>query len=127
MNSCKSQSGQTLIVLLVFMIIAITVTTATIALTVNNSKATSKEEASMTALSVAEGGAENAVLRLLRDPDYSGETLTIGDGTAKISILNGDPIVATVEGQYNDYIRKVQLTASYTNGFFRILSWKEIF
>jgi len=56
--------GQTLVLLLVFMAMAITITTAAVMVTVVNSQMGSKWEQGEAALAVAESGAENALIRL---------------------------------------------------------------
>lgn len=123
----KANSGQTLITLLIFMIIAITITTAAIAMSIVNAKTANALQDSSSAFHVAEGGAENAVLRLLRDPNYNGETLDIGEGTASVTVTRGETLTVTSEGKMNDFVRKVQISTSLSNGLLTILSWKEIF
>ena len=80
------KSGQTLVLLLVFVAITITITSAAVAMMIINSQSGSRFELREITYTVAESGAENALLRLLRDPDYTGETLTIEDGTATITV-----------------------------------------
>jgi hypothetical protein len=43
----------------------------------------------------AKAGYENALLRLLRDPDYTGETLTINGGSVTITVSGTDPKTIT--------------------------------
>jgi len=119
--------GQTLVFLLVFMTMAITVTTAAALVIISNSQAASKLEQSLTAYGAAEAGAENALLRLLRDPAYPGETLTVGEGIATISAAGSNPKVILSRGKYNNFLRQVQVTASYVNGILTVTSWQEVF
>lgn len=119
--------GQTLVFLLVFMTMAITVTTAAVMVIISNSQAASKLEQSLMAYSAAEAGAENALLRVLRDPDYAGETLTIGEGIATISATGANPKVILSRGSYNNFLRQVQVSASYVNGILTVTSWLEVF
>ncbi|TSC88141.1 MAG: Uncharacterized protein G01um101416_164 [Microgenomates group bacterium Gr01-1014_16] len=119
--------GQTLIFLLVFITMAITVTTAATLIIISNSQAASKLEQSLTAYAVAESGAENALLRLLRDPAYAGETLTIGGGIATISATGSNPKVILSKGAYRNFLRQVQVTANYVSGILTVTSWQEVF
>lgn len=106
---------------------AIIVTTAAVMVVISNSQASSKLEQSLMAYATAEAGAENALLRLLRDPAYAGETLTIGAGTATISATGSNPKVILSQGSYNNFLRQVQVTASYLNGILTVTSWQEVF
>lgn len=120
----KLRGGQTLVFLLVFMAIAIVITSAAVIVTTVNSTATGQLDIGNTALDVATSGAENGLMRLLRDPSYPGETLTVGSGSATISVAGG---VITSVGKVASFSRTVQVSTSYTNNVLAILSWKEKF
>ena len=82
------KSGQALVTLLVFMIIAVTITSSAVMIIILNSKGSYRFQDGLVAYQIAESGAENAILRLLRNPDYTGETdLAVGEGTASIPVL----------------------------------------
>src|SRR5436190_1663094 len=76
----KSQSGQTLVILILFVIIAILITTASTFTLIVNIRGADKVLQSDVTYDIAESGVENAILKLLRDPSYSGETITVGSG-----------------------------------------------
>ncbi|OGK16093.1 hypothetical protein A2774_01840 [Candidatus Roizmanbacteria bacterium RIFCSPHIGHO2_01_FULL_39_12c] len=116
--------GQTLIMLLVFMIIAITVTTAATALILVNSASAQKMEGGIIAYSVAESGIENGLLRLLRNPFYTGETLNLDEGTATITVTGSNPYTITSTGQSGSFTRVLQVVVNY-NGNMTIASWNE--
>jgi len=113
-----------LVFLLVFMAIAIVITSAAVIVTVVNSTATGQFSFGETALNIATSGAENGLLRLLRDPQYGGEALTVGSGSAVITVASG---VITSVGKVGIFSRTVQITTSYNNNVLSILSWKEKF
>lgn len=119
--------GQTIVFLLVFMTMAITVTTAAVIVIISNSQAASKFEQSLTAYSVAEAGAEEALLRILRDPGFTSASLTIGEGIATISASGTTTKTISSIGTYNDFLRRVQVTANYVNGILTVTSWREIY
>lgn len=121
------RNGQALVMLLIFITMAITVTTAGVILTINNSQASSGFEQSAIARDIAESGAENALIRMLRDPSYAGETLTMGTGTATITVTGSDPKTVNSVGRLGNFMRTIQVTAQYLNGVLTVTAWREIF
>jgi len=121
-----SQKGQTLVMLLIFMIIAITITSAATVVVLLNSSSTSKFEQATITYSIAESGAENAIIRLLRNPNYTGESLTVGDGTAAVTVVGTNPKIITSIATLRNFQRTIQVTASYSNNILSVTSWKEI-
>ena len=118
--------GQTLAILLVFMAVAITVATTAAMILMGAQKSTSSLEVSSDAYLVAEGGMEDALMRLLRDPNFAGETLTVGDGIATISATGqGATLIST--GQVGNYRRTIQVTTSFAGNVLSVTSWQEIY
>lgn len=121
------ESGQMLVALLAFMAMSITITSAATAITLVNTQTTSKFSQGQEALSLAETGAENALMRLLRDPTYTGpETLTLLNGTATISVSGSSPKTITSEGKSGEFRRRVQVTATQVNNVLTVNSWSEV-
>lgn len=122
----RHQTGQALIVLLFYMVIAVTLVTTAVALTVSSSFNTMQEEEGNHALELAENGVENALLRLLRDTTYSGETVSIGGDsvTSTVSGQSTKTIVST--GTRGTYQKTLRVTATFTNGVLNVISWQEI-
>lgn len=120
------EKGQALITLLFFVLISLTITTGAIIIIIANSISVSKSQEGTLAYYVAESGVENALLRLLRDPNYTGETLTIGTGTAVITVTGANPKTVVVVGQNGNFKRTVQAQMTYSNGYYTFSSWKEI-
>ena len=121
------QKGQALVTLLFFVIIGITVITAAVSIVLTNSIAGSNLEQGIGALNVAESGVENALLRLDRDPTYTGETLSVGTGTATITVSGAGPVTILSVGKYYNSIRKIQAVATKSNYAFTVTSWKEVY
>ena len=121
-----NQKGQTLIMLLVFMVIAVIVTSAATIVILSNTNATSKFEQGLMAYKIAESGAENAVLKILRDPNYTGETMTVDGGTATATVSGSTTKTITSVGTLDLFQRTIQVTASYVSNKLTITSWKEI-
>lgn len=122
----RNNQGQTLVTLLVFMMIALMVISAAVVILIINATTTTKFQESLRALLVAESGAENAILRLLRNPSYAGETLSVDDGTATVAVVGASPIIVTSEGRVGNFLRKVQITANYSGNILSIVSWREV-
>ena len=122
------QKGQALVTLLVFTIVAITITSAAVVIILTNSIGTSKLEQGTNAYYSAESGAENALLRLLRDPNYTGETLPVDDATVLISVSNvGSTYTVTSDATLGNFLRSIEVTATVVNNILTVDSWKEVF
>lgn len=118
-----NQKGHALITLLFFMVISLTIVTGVAIVVLNNASSTSSSEQGTIAYYAAETGAENALLRLVRDPSYTGETLDVDGGSVVITVNNGTIIsTATVARS----VRKIQVVTSTANNQVSVTSWKEI-
>lgn len=126
MKKITKESGQTLVSLMIFMVTAIIIITAAVAVIISNAKSTSKFYQGIVSYDLAESGIENAIIRLLRDPSYSGETLALGEDTVQIQVLGGgaSPYTITSTSTNGNFKRTIQATASYNN-ILTISSWEE--
>lgn len=120
------QKGQALITLLFFIIIGVTITTAAAVVLLGNNSTTSTVEQGTTAYYAAESGIESALVTLLRNPAYTGETMSVGNATVIIQVTQGNPIVITATGTYANTLRKIQAKVVYNNNTLSVMSWKEI-
>jgi hypothetical protein len=120
------QKGQALVTLLFFVIISLTITSAAIIIIIVNSISASKLEEGTVAYYTAESGIENALIRLLRDTDYAGETLTVGTGTAVVTVTGSDTKTVVSVGQNGKFKRTVQAQMTYDNGYYSFSNWKEL-
>lgn len=123
--------GQALITLLFFTVIGVTVTSATIVMLLVNSISGSKQQQGEIAYEIAQSGADNGLIRLLRNPSYAGETLSISNGSATIAVTgtgtSNNPFILTSTGTNGIFVRKVQATATYINNLLIVTSRKEIY
>ena len=126
-NPTIINSGQTLITLIIFMGMSVTIVSAAVAVLFINTSATSTIGSGIEAYYIAEGGAENAILRLLRNPNYLGETLQVGQGTATITVTGADPKTIVSLGKIGNFSRQIQVVAGYTDNILTVSSWKEIY
>lgn len=123
-----SNGGQALITLLFFTVIAINVTAAAVVIIMLNSLSGAKLQQGVVAYEIAQTGIENAKLRLLRDPEYTGESLQVGDGTAAISVSKNDTQYTIISrGTIGNSMRQIQLAASYSANLLVVSSQEEIF
>lgn len=123
----KNNNGQALVVLLVFMVVAIVMTTMAVALVIINATAASQVEQGDMAWKLAESGAENALLRLVRDPAYTGtESLTIGDGTVTATVSGTNPIIITSSGVQGQFVRVASVSADFVDTVLTIQRWREV-
>ena len=120
------QKGQALITLLFFVLISLTITSAAIIIIIINSISVSSFQEGTLAYYTAESGVENALLRLLRDPNYTGETLAIGGGTAVITVVGSNPKTVVSVGQNGNFKRTIQAQMDYNSGYYTFSNWKEI-
>jgi len=124
------ERGQALITLLFFVLISLTITSGAIIIIIANSISVSKLQEGALAYYAAESGVENALLRLLRDPNYGqpgGETLTIDTSTAVITVTkSGNTATVVTVGQNGNFKRTVQAQMTYNNGYYTFSNWKEL-
>ncbi len=88
----NTQSGQTLILLLFFVMVGIMITSTFVSIISNNSSAASDLQQGEIARQMAEGGAENALLQILKNNYTPGgvttENITFTDGTVSVTITS---------------------------------------
>lgn len=123
-----SQQGQALVVLLVFMMISIVITSMAVSLVIINSTAASETEQGEMAVKIAESGIENALIRLIRNPSYTvTETLTLDDGTVTATISGSNPIIIVSRGTVGNFVRSASVSAQFIDTVLTIHSWQEVY
>lgn len=120
--------GQTLVILLIFILVAITIATTSVAIIITNAQTTSAAAQSMEAYYAAEAGVENAAIQLLRNPDYTGETIQISpSSTATVTVASGSSYMVTSTGNSGAFTRVLQANLDYTDNVLSVISWQELF
>lgn len=125
MKRC-TQTGSVLITLMIFVVVSLIIVSAAVLLVVDNTVISSNQQIGTIAVSIAESGAENAILRLLRNPSYTGESLPIGDGTATVTVTGSGTQTITSIGRIGNFERTVQVVVVRNNGVLTVSSWKEM-
>lgn len=122
-----NSQGMALVTVIIFAAVAMLVITAAVSMGILSSMSSRQMLQGQHALLLAESGAENALLRLLRNPVYTGETLTMDGGTATIVVSGTNPKIISVEGKSGSIIRQIEVRVSDTSGAMSVDSWQEKF
>jgi hypothetical protein len=122
----KYQNGQTLILLLVFVMVAMAITTAATFIIATNSKSATNVTLGLATRHMAESGAEKALLALIRDPTYKGETFSLDTGSITATVSGTTTLTIDSMATNGDYIKKVEVKATYSNNVLTPVSWKDI-
>ena len=127
-TNLKLIRGQALVILLVFVATATIITSAAVTVTIINARSTGTLAQGVEALAIAEAGAEDAILRILRDPlnNYAGATIPVGNGTATIVVAGTTTKTITSTGQVGSFTRKIQVVGTFSNNKFTPTAWIEI-
>lgn len=75
----------------------------------------------------SESGIENALLRLIRNPDYAGETLQVGDISVVITVTGTTPKTITAVSTYENTEFISQATATYVQNQLTVTSWRTVY
>lgn len=126
MTNFPKNRGYVGILLVIIVLILAIITTAAVSVGVSSLKDTTLMSRSQEVYALAESGVDNAILRLLRDPSYSGEpNLPIGEGNVTIEVSGGSaPYTITSTAQLGGVIRGVQATVENVAGTLTITNWQ---
>lgn len=122
------KNGQALITFLIFTVALFTIGMASVIIMIINTQTSEKLQQSFSALYTSESGVENALLRLLRNPNYAGEVLPVDTGNTTITVTDiggGQKKIVSV-GKNNTMIRTLEVIIDYTGNIMTIISWKEV-
>lgn len=122
-----NQKGNVLVTLLVFVVMAVVIISAVTAVTIINTQSTTVVSFGNYALNLAELGAEEAVIRLIRNPNvYTGGSLVIEGTNVLITVTGTTTKTITSEASVQGNTRKVQVIATVENNKVTVTSWQEI-
>ena len=124
----NNQKGQALITLLFFVAISTIVTTAAVVILFDNSLNVLRFTEGTESYYGAESGIENALLRIIRNPLYTGETMNFLGEEISIVVTNNSGIYTiTSTGKIGDSSRAIEAIAEYQSGTLTVTSWNEIY
>ena len=75
---------------------------------------------------LAESGIEDAILNLLRNQTYSGNTLTVNGSDITINVTGTNPKTITSTVEFNNTKRTIEVIVLSTENNLQINSWREI-
>ena len=122
----QASAGHALVTLLVVIAASMVMISAAVVLTIVTSEASSLVLRSQQTLMVAEAGLEEALMRLLRDPNYTGGTLTLGSSTATITVTGSNPKTVLATAETGAISRRVQVLVTEDMGMMVVSDWKEL-
>lgn len=123
----KSERGQALVTLLIFVMMGLAIATAASFIVAINSQAATSFQEGTIARQMADSGIETAYLKILRNGiSYTGETLNFDGGTVAINVTwSGTNATIESVATNTNYIKKVESHVSYSDNDLVEVSWKE--
>lgn len=126
MKKNKKQSGQAMLAVVGLLSVGLLMATTNILIGIIGHDQALAFQQSDQGRCLAEAGAEEASLRLARNPDYSGGQLVIDEKNVNIEVSgdNAKTVVSSVN--YFGKIKKVQVTVNISSGLAEITDWQEV-
>ena len=120
------KKGQAFITLIIFVAISVIIITAVIVIVGSNSMAMTTQAQSVSLREYAENGIENALIRLLRDTSYTGETIMV-DGVTDVVTVTGSATAKTITSvaTLNNFQKKIVANIAYTNNVISVVNWQD--
>ena len=119
------RKGQAVIMLLLISLMIISLVTTMVAVAAALLKETTILSQGERAFYTAEAGAQEGILRLLRDPSYTGASnLPLGDGVVTIDVTGDSPKIVTSTAMVDGQIRKVSREVTRVSGEWVITNWR---
>ena len=122
------QKGQVLVSILIIIAVAV-LATGTAVVASSLSKTTGVATTSDKLLYAVESGADEALIKLLRNPTtYSSESISINGTLVQITISrpSATNIVILSSASQDNLIRKVEVSSEFVNNILTITSWREV-
>ena len=109
------------------MMLAITITTAAITITIGSSRTNTALSLGEVARSNAEAGVENALEVLLRNPSYTvtSSVMNMTNGTVTITVSGTTTKTIVAIGTDASFTRTITATANYVSNAYALASWSE--
>ncbi len=116
-----------MVLLIFFVMTAVAITIAAMFMILITSGSVADAENGIEVGELADSGAENALLKLIRDTSYTGEVYTVGGATITIVVTGGSTKTIDSTVVSGDFTRKVEVLAAEANNVLSVTSWKEVF
>ena len=112
----NQKKGQALVPILIIILTIITLGVGTLYISIGGLLLSSYSASGETVLMAAEGALENGLLRILRSPNYSGESLQVNGLDCTITVNGLSPQVVSAQCVSDLVIRKLQAEVTFING-----------
>jgi len=122
----NNSGGFALVILMFLMVLAVTVITAAVSLMILGSSSSTLLISGDSAKSIADSCIENAIIRIIRNPAYSGESLDMNEGSCQISVTGSTNKTVAAEANYGDKKKKVEVNLNLNNNIVSLISWKDV-
>jgi hypothetical protein len=123
----EHEQGTSLVIVVVLGVVGMLIVAMGLALSTTAIQSNAAFIENRRAVLIAESAAENALLRLLRDPSYTGETLTIDGGTATIVVTGSGNKTIDVTTSVGSTVKTLRVQTTDVNGITTVSSWNEIY
>ncbi len=122
----RVQPGNILVIVLVMMVVGITIATMSLALVITTTQSMGGAMEADRMRTAAEGAIENAILKVLRNPSYSGETMTIDGIPITLTVTQGAQTTVMATAVKGTHRQRYQVVLQRTNGVLGVVSWLHI-
>ena len=124
----KSERGQALIMVVLIGVIALVAVTSATTLAISALKRTSTTTLGVFQYHIAYGAMENAFIQLLRNPNYTGETVILDGSVCTIVATAGSTkiVEARCVSAGGAYVRKLMATVDFPGGIMTVSGISEI-
>lgn len=123
----KKNKGQALIAVLITAVLGLTLGVFALERVFSGSEILKESLEGENLRSLNEGVLENGLLRILRDPNYTGENLTVQEASCIIEVVSGNPKTVRAICSRGDKTKKIQTTVSFNNGLVTFTPAHEFF
>lgn len=123
-KKCR-QKGQAMFVVIGLLSLGLVLMTTNIMVGIIEHDLTLALQQSDQGRALAEAGAEEAVLRLLRNPDYEGGSFVIDEKNVNINVEGDNPKVITSQINYLGAEKELRVKVDTTSGETDTVSWQE--
>ncbi len=122
-----NSGGQALLTVIFIAVIGMFITTGALYALLNNINTATLEDVGVMTRSAAESGIENALVRLIRDPSYAGETMMLdANKTVIVSVTGSTSQTITAVATEGLITHKIAVVVHYNGGVLTIDSWNSI-
>jgi hypothetical protein len=111
----RNRKGFAIVTLVIFTSVVLIITAGAIASLIANTQMTSEFALGEEVYQLSRAGYDNALLQILRNPSYSGESLTLGNGNVTILVTGTNPKTVLSTATKNGIVRKFTGTAQFVN------------